>query len=255
MDIDECFDKSSCSQETECLNTNGSFECIECVEGFGINGTAECLDIDECLTSMHNCDLNGICTNSPGSFRCSCRKGYYGSGYFCVEGQCSDDNCPENEKCVSPSTFDCECENGFSRDDIENCVDINECTFENDCHSSAKCTNIVGSYNCACRAGSSGNGKVCLCDEGFTTDESGVCVDTDECKTQERVVFFVRISFATNTLHDSSIRQTNVISTPTASIKLEDMIVIVATVIEAMDYSVQIRRKFLQFHQKRLYSP
>ena len=46
------------------------------------------LDIDECATGADNCDTNAACTNSPGSFACSCNHGYTGDGVTCM-GICS----------------------------------------------------------------------------------------------------------------------------------------------------------------------
>ncbi len=39
------------------------------------------LDINECLNSP--CHTNGMCTNIPGSFQCSCKVGFSGDGFFC----------------------------------------------------------------------------------------------------------------------------------------------------------------------------
>ena len=39
------------------------------------------LDINECLTDI--CNVNADCTNTPGSFECTCRTGFEGSGTFC----------------------------------------------------------------------------------------------------------------------------------------------------------------------------
>ena len=39
-------------------------------------------DIDECVET-HTCDDNAICTNSPGSFECHCKRGYEGDGLNC----------------------------------------------------------------------------------------------------------------------------------------------------------------------------
>ena len=57
--------------------------------------------------------------------------------------------CPENQKCVKPTSGDCECKNGF-RNTSSGCIDIDECQ-ENKCkdyHSEAKCLNTLGSYVC-----------------------------------------------------------------------------------------------------------
>ena len=46
------------------------------------------IDINECATGADNCDTNAACTNSPGSFICSCNQGYTGDGVTCM-GICS----------------------------------------------------------------------------------------------------------------------------------------------------------------------
>jgi len=38
-------------------------------------------DIDECR--MHPCDVEALCHNEPGSFKCACRQGYAGDGITC----------------------------------------------------------------------------------------------------------------------------------------------------------------------------
>ena len=40
-------------------------------------------DIDECLSGTHNCDANAQCSNTIGSFTCSCVQGYSGNGVEC----------------------------------------------------------------------------------------------------------------------------------------------------------------------------
>ena len=40
-------------------------------------------DIDECLTSTHDCHTNADCTNNNGSFSCACMSGYTGNGVNC----------------------------------------------------------------------------------------------------------------------------------------------------------------------------
>ena len=40
-------------------------------------------DVDECDIGMENCDANAGCTNSDGSYTCSCLSGYSGDGAYC----------------------------------------------------------------------------------------------------------------------------------------------------------------------------
>ena len=39
------------------------------------------IDIDECTTSP--CDVNAACSNTNGSFECTCRPGFDGNGKVC----------------------------------------------------------------------------------------------------------------------------------------------------------------------------
>ena len=41
------------------------------------------LDIDECGASSPVCDINAICSNTRGSYICTCRAGYTGDGKTC----------------------------------------------------------------------------------------------------------------------------------------------------------------------------
>ena len=42
------------------------------------------LDVDECASDIDNCDTNAVCTNTHGSFTCSCRSGYVENGETCI---------------------------------------------------------------------------------------------------------------------------------------------------------------------------
>ena len=41
------------------------------------------LDLDECTTNSHTCDVNAVCQNTVGSHSCSCKAGYTGDGKTC----------------------------------------------------------------------------------------------------------------------------------------------------------------------------
>ena len=41
------------------------------------------LDIDECVSKANPCDVNANCSNSEGSYSCSCREGFDGNGKTC----------------------------------------------------------------------------------------------------------------------------------------------------------------------------
>jgi len=37
--------------------------------------------LNECVLGTHNCDMNANCLNTNGSFTCSCKTGYFGTGF------------------------------------------------------------------------------------------------------------------------------------------------------------------------------
>ena len=40
-------------------------------------------DIDECEVGTDTCDNHATCTNTDGSFTCTCNTGFFGDGYQC----------------------------------------------------------------------------------------------------------------------------------------------------------------------------
>ena len=71
-DINECADTSICDHN--CVNTNGSFNCI-CNEGYTlIDNGRMCTDVDECSTDLNRCQQ--VCVNTDGGFRCDCNSGF-----------------------------------------------------------------------------------------------------------------------------------------------------------------------------------
>jgi|GEM_PF-2449060 len=185
----KCEDVNECNEfevadlcgpnATSCSNTFGSFNC-SCASGFatdgpgteckapttgceagfaptGLNGACE--DVNKCTQNdlVTNCGaLASSCTNSRGSFTCSCAAGAVspGPGSPC---QLADNNCDA----------------GFAPTGLNGaCQDINECNTDRVALcgvASAGCSNRQGTFDCSCPAGWSGQG----------TGKS--CVDVDEC--------------------------------------------------------------------------
>ena len=50
---------------------------------------ASVLDIEECATETDNCHVDANCTNTKGSFYCTCHTGYSGDGVRCIGMRCS----------------------------------------------------------------------------------------------------------------------------------------------------------------------
>ena len=42
------------------------------------------LEINECSAGTDNCDANADCTNTVGSYNCTCKSGYSGDGVTCT---------------------------------------------------------------------------------------------------------------------------------------------------------------------------
>ncbi|KAL2479437.1 Wall-associated receptor kinase 2 [Abeliophyllum distichum] len=72
----------ACLQNSDCVDSDTGLGGYRCNCSTGYEGSPYlspgCTDIDECKNNP--CDENGICTNTPGNFSCSCKRGYAGDG-------------------------------------------------------------------------------------------------------------------------------------------------------------------------------
>ncbi|MFP2960317.1 EGF domain-containing protein [Myxococcus sp. 1LA] len=81
--------------------------------GFNCQGTQPslCNDINECANGTAQCSVNAWCTNTPGSYTCTCRPGYSGNGFTCTDiDECANgtDTCLPGQQCVNtPGGFEC----------------------------------------------------------------------------------------------------------------------------------------------------
>ena len=42
------------------------------------------IDIDECASKSHDCNMFATCSNTMGSYTCTCNSGYQGDGRQCI---------------------------------------------------------------------------------------------------------------------------------------------------------------------------
>nr|XP_032817930.1 mucin-4-like isoform X2 [Petromyzon marinus] len=151
QDYDACGE-SPCFTGVTCTDLPApslNFTCGPCPVGYSGNGRS-CLDVDEC-DGASPCGGGGNCTNSPGSFTCTCLPGY--RGYLCM--------------------------------DVDECVEN-----PNVCTSSQNCMNTLGGFLCTCKLGTSGSDcteSPCpglSCPQSYC-DNNGTCsINTATCKQQ-----------------------------------------------------------------------
>ncbi|VEL17994.1 unnamed protein product, partial [Protopolystoma xenopodis] len=238
QDIDECI-RGTHDCDHICVNTLGSYRC-ECKQNYTLDQTSmkkclkkECypkcvnnqgscnhegfcicelgfvgisceLDINECIEGTHNCEQ--ICTNTDGSFLCSCEPGFKISPFDsskclpvechppCVTGQGSCDN---SGKCICTTGFfgpSCEISGNVcktNRPCDQECRNLGGGQFECNCWpgfemvsgSSTKCRKKCSpGVNCiygTCTE-SAVNMSDCVCNPGYEGEKCDL--DIDECE-------------------------------------------------------------------------
>ncbi|XP_014274874.2 fibulin-5 isoform X1 [Halyomorpha halys] len=209
IDIDECAqtDDPPCDSNQNCVNTNGSFECV-CKPGFNQDAvTLACVDINECQQRTHDCFDFQRCDNTLGSYTCT-RDINCGTGYTLnsQSGKCEDDdecalgthtckllgleyecrNTQGSFRCIKKmecSGLSCSgpltqhCPSGY-RVTGSTCVDIDECEEGlARCGTNQRCINIRGNYLCS---------DLVSCKPGLKLNPAKTqCIDVDECAEQQ----------------------------------------------------------------------
>ncbi|KAL0167414.1 hypothetical protein M9458_035636, partial [Cirrhinus mrigala] len=73
-------------------------------------------DLDECSNGTHLCSPSADCMNTMGSYRCLCKEGFSGDGFYCIDtDECAENvNLCENGHCLNiAGGYRCECDMGF----------------------------------------------------------------------------------------------------------------------------------------------
>lgn len=147
--VDACFD-----------TFRGSI--CRCPEGYEGDGYT-CTDVDECARGTDSCEQH--CTNTIGSYECSCDPGMKLVGAFsCIhENACAENNGGCEQMCSSNNGIaTCKCEFGLRLGrDGKSCEDVDECS-EGTAGCSQICTNMDPR--------TSGLPYSCSCEEGFEID-------------------------------------------------------------------------------------
>lgn len=134
------------------------------------------VDKNECALSNpcdDNSDPAAICSNTAGSYTCSCSFGFNFTGGSCYDtNECSNANGSCQQTCVNDvGTYHCTCSAGYTLNaNGRNCDDNNECATSNGgCNQN--CVNDAGSFHCTCNS-------------GYALDNDGkTCINIDECTT------------------------------------------------------------------------
>ncbi|MED6247813.1 Adhesion G protein-coupled receptor L4 [Ataeniobius toweri] len=112
----------SCHANATCKLQNGSGNVCLCNYGYTGDGRTFCNDDNECQNVTNICGERGQCTNTDGSYYCTCVSGYTSTGAA-----------------------------QFQPNDGTGCTDVDECESGLVCGLNSRCHNTNGSFYCSCQ--------------------------------------------------------------------------------------------------------
>ncbi|CAG2228243.1 unnamed protein product [Mytilus edulis] len=143
-------------------------------------------DLNECILEPHLCN-SGICTNTVGSYHCTCPLGYYGKQCDIAE-TCDSHPCKNGATCTpgSSHSISCKCVPGYSGTRCEISPHLKS-TKSQTTSTTKHITTKQCPKNCN-RHGRCTQGK-CYCSDAWTGIDCSITnhCNTNPCKNQEDV--------------------------------------------------------------------
>ena len=122
------------------------------------------VDIDECARGTHQCHPAATCTNTAGSYQCTCPTGSAGNGRTCTGKQhaIAEELKDKLKDDLRSSSCDTNAIFPFAPDLCDECRNIPAGCGTHNCNVNvADCTNTIGSFQCSCRFGQAADGVTC----------------------------------------------------------------------------------------------
>ncbi|XP_070198602.1 fibrillin-1-like [Littorina saxatilis] len=153
-DVDECAENKGGCQDV-CVNKWGTYKCRCEQRGLRLaKDNHSCEDVDECKRYKTKVCRHGVCSNTDGSFVCTCKAGFSTATdrSACIDvDECEENNGGCQQVCNNTmGSFHCGCHHGYVLDKSKvMCSDVDECVSDADlCEDT--CVNTPGGFTCIC---------------------------------------------------------------------------------------------------------